>query len=263
MITVILPISRKDYLRPVFSCLAELEKPDDTELLIILDGSQELQLAVNKKLNNLKGFSSIRVILFGDGPVENRNDRRYRIAAIHNMAKHHVPDGCDYVFLIEDDTVYPKGALMRFLSIIHNEADWRSLDTGYVGGLEIGRWKTKYIGAWEADDIDDPLKITSLKELPRENFIQQVEAGGFYCALTYASFYKEHNFEPYDKQGTNGLGCDVNYGLYLRRKGYQVEVTDVLCDHIGKEGAVNFGNTKPVQVEFYKHKNKWNSRVVV
>lgn len=261
MITIILPISRKDYLRPVFNCLAELEKPKDTELLIILDGSQELEQAVGKRTKQLKGFSSIRLIGFGDGPVENRNDRRYRISAIHNLAKQHVSDNCEYVFLVEDDTVYPKNTLFDLSTCMVLEK------CHFIQGVELGRWKTKYIGAWLVDDVNEPKIIKSLMPALVDNLAitsyghYKVDAGGFYCALVDADLYKQHTFEPFDKQGTNGLGCDVNFGLYLRQQSYEC-LTDwtIQCDHIGKTGSVNLGNTKPVRVTFSKdRKGKWSS----
>lgn len=262
MITIILPISRRDYLRPVFNCLAELEKPKDTELLIILDGNQKLEQAVGRRIKQLKDYSLIRVIGFGDGPVENRNDRRYRISAIHNMAKNYVSDKAEYVMLLEDDTTYPANTLVDLLARIKNKG------CSFIQGLELGRWKTKYFGAWRADDVNNPKVIRSLlpplvDKLSLYKYYS-IDAGGLYCALVDADLYKQHTFEPFDKEGTNGLGCDVNFGLYLRQQGYQCLTDwDIQCDHIGKTGSVNLGNTKPVQVEFYKHKNKWNSKVVV
>lgn len=262
MINIILPISRKDYLRPVFNCLKELGKPKNTELLIILDGNQELEQLVGKRIEQLKGFNSIKVVSFGDGAVENRNDRRYRISAIHNMAKHYVSDDCEYVFLIEDDTIYPKDTLFTL------SASGELENCHFIQGVELGRWKTKYIGAWLADNVNDPQIIRSLMPALYDNLspykLFKMDAGGFYCALVDADLYKQHTFEPFDKKGVNGLGCDVNFGLYLRQQGYEC-LTDwtIQCDHIGKEGSINLGNTKPVQVEFYKHKDKWNSKVIV
>lgn len=256
MIQVILPISRRDYLKPVFDCLAELEKPKDTELLIILDGNQELEQAVGKRTKQLKGFSTIRVIGFGDGPVENRNDRRYRISAIHNMAKHYVPEKCKYIFITEDDTTYPKDALTKLLEIMKT-----AHECAFVQGVELGRWKTKYVGGWEADDVWEPTKITSIMPKEEHAWYEYIDAGGFYCALLDMESYRRHTFEPFDKEGTNGLGCDVNYGLWLGREGYQCFVDwTIQCDHIGKTGSVNLGNTKPVRVTFSKdRKGKWSS----
>lgn len=257
MITILLPISRGEYLKPVFDCLNTLERPSNTELLIITDGNDELQKAVDKRLDSIN-YKRIQVINFGDKPAENINDRRFRISAIHNKAKHYIPENCEYVFTIEDDTVYPPNTLTKILKEF-KDSDY----TGMVSGVELGRHKTKYIGGWIVDNILDPMKIESI--MPKDTDEPSVvQASGLYCALIDAGLYKQHNFAPFDKDGKNGLSCDVNFGLWICRKGYFVLFDwSIQCDHIGEKGSVNLGNTKPVQVVFEKHINRWSSRVVV
>lgn len=253
MTTLVLPISRTDYLRPVFNCLAELERPNDTELLIITDGNRELEKAVERRLDSIN-YSRVQIISFGEAPEIDRAARRFRISEIHNKAKQFVPEEADFVFLVEDDTTYPAETLTRFL---------RHLDENdsmvYVEGVQLGRRNTPYIGAWKTDDINDPHEFLSI--MPSHG-LQEIDAGGFYCALVEAELYKEHHFEPFDKQGKNGLSCDVNFGLYLRRMGFKCYVDHkISCDHIGDKGSVNLGNTKPRQVRFEKLKD-WTSRTL-
>jgi len=244
-----------EYLRPVFNCLAKLIKPPDTELIIITDGDAALEQAVDRRLDSIN-FRRIQVISFGDIPAEDIDSRRYRISAIHNKAKHFVTDKCEYVMLVEDDTTYPPDALNKMLKIInYNE------NCGYVEGIELGRRKTPYLGAWKADDLKDPHEIVSI--MPSHG-VQNIDAGGFYCALTNADTYRNHYFEPFDKVGKIGLSCDVNYCLYLRNQGLDCIVDhSIQCDHIGDKGSVNLGNTKPTRVIFEKTKNKWFARTVV
>lgn len=249
MITIILPISRRDYLRPVFECLKNLEKPDDTELLIVIDGDKALEKAVDKRLDSLK-FEKIQVINFGDSPAEDINSRRFRISAIHNKAKHYIPEECEYVFLVEDDTVYPKHTLTALLKTFDRSA------TAYVGAIQLGRHNSPYLGAWVTENVDNPILIESVE--PSQG-LEPVDASGFYCCLIDAGLYKNHHFEPLDKKGTNGLSCDVNFGFYLRRQGYNVYVNhDIQCDHIGDRGSVNLGNTTPCKLQFKKENNKWS-----
>lgn len=244
-----MPISRTDYLKPVFDCLKNLDKPDDTELLIITDGDENLERAVDKRLDTIT-FAKVQVISYGEKPATTINERRFRIANIHNMAKHYISDNCDYVSLIEDDTTYPKETLTQLFK------SFKSVENcAYIEGVQLGRHNTPYVGAWVADDIEYPTIITSPL---LGHGIQVIHAGGFYCALTDAELYKMHHFEPFDKIGTNGLSCDVNYGLYLRQQGYTCLIDwDIQCDHIGERGSVNLGNTKPCQLQFRKENNKW------
>lgn len=248
MVNIILPISRTEYLRPVFNCLDKLERPADTELLIITDGDNKLQRAVDKRLDYIN-YKRIKVINFGDTPAEGIDNRRYRIAAIHNKAGHYVSENCDHVFLIEDDTTYPPDALNKMLKQFQDD------NCAYVEGVELGRWKTPYIGAWKVDNLLDPNEIISV--MPSHG-IQNIDAGGLYCALTDAAMYRMHNFEPFDKQGKVGLSCDVNFGLYLRRHGFDCYLDhSIQCDHIGEKGSVNLGNTIPRQVRFSKTSRGW------
>lgn len=251
MITVLLPISRTDFLKPVFDCLKNLDKPDDTELVIITDGDKTLERAVDKRLDSVN-FAKVQVISYGEKPATTINERRYRIANIHNLATTYISDGCDYVFLIEDDSTYLPDTLIRLLHTFKTVGN-----CAFIEGVQLGRHDAPYVGAWYIDEYNNPSVITSA--LPHTETIHEIDAGGFYCALTDAELYKMHHFEPFDKLGTNGLSCDVNYGLYLRQQGYKCLIDwDIQCDHIGERGSVNIGNTKPCQVQFKKGKDdKW------
>lgn len=256
MITFVLPISRREWLKPVFDSLENVNRPMDSNLLILVDGDNNLVNAIERRCEHLRHYN-IQIVKFGDNPVESIEDRRYRIAAIHNKAKNLIPP-CQYVFLIEDDTTYPPDTLMKMVDSFQ-----RFEDAGLIEGVQMGRHKTPYIGAWVADDIEIPEKVQSI--LPGLEGIEPIDAGGFYCALTEAELYKNHHFEPFDKEGKVGLSSDFNYGLYLRRLGYQNYIDwSILCDHIGEKGSVNLGNKTPVTVEFTRDfKGKWIARTVV
>lgn len=246
MINIVLPISRTDYLKPVFDCLNALERPADTELLIITDGDKTLERAVDKRLESIN-YKRIQVISFGDTPAENINDRRYRISAIHNKAKNFISKNSDYILTIEDDMAYPKNTLTKLQAIFDNNDTAR-----FAQGVALGRHNTPYVGAWAADNIDEPTKITSLMPLQQKP-LEIISAGGLYCALIDANEYRNHTFEPYDKFGKNGLSCDVNMGISIRQKGFLCYMDwSIQCDHIGDKGSVNLGNTKPVQLVFNK-----------
>lgn len=255
MITIVLPISRTEYLDQVFYSLDKLLRPDDTELLIITDGDKALQKAVDKHLDSIN-YAHIRVINFGDAPAEDINSRRYRISAIHNKLRHYIPTNCKLVFSIEDDTTFGGLALQRLINA-YNETP----NCAYAEGIQLGRRNSPYVGAWLADDVYEPKLISSL--YPRKFGLQEIDAGGLYCALIDADLYKMHQFQPFDKDGTNGLSCDVNFGFYLRQMGYKCVVDHGLeVDHLGESGTINPSNTKAELLEFYLENNEWKVRRV-
>lgn len=255
MITIILPISRKEYLLPIFKCLDELKRPDDTELLLLIDGDKELEMMVDHCLNLIE-YTRVQVRDFGDSPAAAIDERRYRISNIHNFAKQFIPESCDTVFLLEDDTTFEADALERLYTGMNR--------TGaiFIQGVEVGRWKSQYIGAWQVDNIYDPSIISSV--VPGVRGLQEIDAGGLYCALMEADRYLEHIFEPFDRKGKNGLSCDVNLGLDMRRRGYKCFMDwNVQCGHYKESRKITVENSRVIQVVFEKDDNgKWLSRGV-
>lgn len=231
--------------------LAELQKPPETELIIITDGDEALEQAVNARLDSIS-YSTIQVVSYGDKPGEDINSRRFRISDIHNFAKTLISPKSEFVLSLEDDTTYPPDTLIKMLDTME-----RYEDCAFIEGVELGRRKSKYIGGWKANNIHYPTEIVSV--MPNKG-IKPIDAGGLYCALIKAELYRNHHFQPFDKVGTNGLSCDVNFGLWLRQKGYGCYIDhSIQCDHIGEDGSVNLGNTIPQQIIFELSKGKWIS----
>jgi hypothetical protein len=83
-----------------------------------------------------------------------------------------------------------------------------------ITGVELGRWGVPYVGAWRADDVSKAKEITSIENKTKEPCIEEIDGCGLYCALIDAELYKQHEFTI-----KNGLGPDVNLGLFLRNKG--------------------------------------------
>lgn len=257
MITIILPVSRPDYLKEVFSCLSELEKPKDTELLIVIDGDKKLEAEIDRHLDKLS-FSVIRLISHTQSPAQTINERRYRISDVHNQAKYCISGKCEYVFLIEDDTTFPPHALNSMLRAYEDDPL-----AGFVEGVELGRHNTPYIGAWQANSINDPTEIRSVMpgDISDLTQVTNIDAGGLYCCLVRGDLYRKHHFEPYDKEGANGLSCDVDLGLSLRRAGHTCYIDwSVQCEHLSDKGPISIKNTKPAQVVFEKFDDRWMAR---
>ena len=251
--TVLLFVSRDYFLEELFDSLDKLEcDPAETALLCIVNGEADLYLKVRNWCEMSKYGERLCIQEKPQKQYKIRQfdigGRRKKIAYLHNIAKEHI--NTEYVFGVEDDTIVPFYAL-RMLGENYLE------DTGIIEGVEMGRWGVPYIGAWTVDSLDEPTEITSLD---MSEGLQEVDATGFYCFLTKAEYYKNHEFKPFDN---NGLGPDVDYSLELRRKGLKnYALFDVECVHKAKDHDIKFGVTIPRRVRMFKKGNQWRQGIL-
>lgn len=253
-VCIFIPISRADNLGRLFTSLEFLTcDQDDTELVVYVDGDRQLYKMVQPYVEDSK-FKEHTCIHrpgnHGVAPVS-MLERRRRIAAIKNESKALIPK-CSFVFSIEDDTIVPSHALSSLLSdyALYPQA-------GFIEGVELGRWGVPYVGAWRADSITEPTRIESA--IPGEG-VEEIDAGGFYCYLTTYDSYRLHDYEPF---GNNDLGPDVNFGLFLRRKGFQNYIDwNVNCDHRTRSGStVHPRTTQPRKVAMTFRGNHWQQSI--
>lgn len=209
-IVTILPVSRIDLLDIVLESLIGQTYPVDN-LLVIHDGSENDFITVRNKVSELKINTKLCIQSTNNGVAISIPDRRKHIANIHNQAKELISDA-DWVFSIEDDGILPLDALERLVRLV-NERD----NVGMATGVELGRWGMPYVGAWTVNDINDIKVITSMenKTLEEPTTIESIDACGLYCGLIRFDCYKQHTFFV-----DNGLGADVNLGLFIRRLGF-------------------------------------------
>ena len=252
VITIVIPCSRPDYLKRIFAQLDMM--PCDREkvnILVFVDGNQQLfeiarNLTVNSKFNERlcvyrhKGVPSV-------GSVKRH---RQRIADVHNDIKPLIKD-CDYIFLLEDDTLPPLNTLEV---LVKNYSEYPF--AGFISAVEIGRWGYEMIGGWCANDVYNPEEITSIA---RGEGIVTVDAAGLYCCLIKRDHYMKHFFKPFQ----DILGPDVDFGLELRKQGYFNYVNhDLKCKHLTKRGEINFQNAEIVQVQVKKLDHEWSQGTV-
>jgi hypothetical protein len=134
-------------------------------------------------------------------------ERRDHIANIHNQIKKMIDS--DWVFSVEDDGILPPNALMDLALFVEESV-------GLITGVELGRWGVPYVGAWRVDDITKPKLVTSLdNRTDYPDLVEAIDGCGLYCALIRADLYQTHEFDS-----KNGLGPDVNLGLYARQRGF-------------------------------------------
>lgn len=209
-ITTVLPVSRTQYLDRVLDSLQnQTYLPHN--LVVVFDGHDSEYLTVRNKIVQLEGFDEKLVVLSNSlEQAHSIPDRRRHIANIHNQMGELIAD-CDWVFAIEDDGILPPDALEK---LVKNAEKLE--DVGVVSGVELGRWGIPYVGAWRVDDVFEPKKVYSLDNKALEGGVEELDGCGMFCALVRADCYKSHPFFA-----TNGLGPDVNLGIYIRQQGYK------------------------------------------
>ncbi|WP_088319576.1 hypothetical protein [Kineosporia sp. R_H_3] len=244
--TIVLPVSRADYLDRVFYALEMLTcDAKRTGLLVLVDGDQELVTTAQTYVEQSKSAERRCVQRDDRSPVTHGiPERRQRIANILNELKTMVTS--EYVFGLEDDTIVPRMALQRLY-----ETYALFPHAGFVSGVELGRWGIAHVGAWLADNVYETI---SLKTPPMGEGIQPVDAAGFYCFLTKTQHYRKHTFKPYE----DALGPDVDFGLALRRNGYQNYLNwSVACEHRRKDDYLKLGLTPLQEIEVKLEGGEW------
>lgn len=210
-ITTILPVSRTKYLDRIIDCMMNQTVEIDS-LIVVFDGNDDEFISVRNKIQDLYIENKLCVKSINRRSAETIAERRWHIVSIHNQIRDLIVDA-DWIFSVEDDGILPDDALEKLINTV-SEID----DVGMVTGVELGRWGLPYVGAWRVDDIFNPRKITSLENRLTDGSgvtLEEIDGCGLYCALIRADSYKSHEFDT-----RNGLGPDVNLGLYLRQSGF-------------------------------------------
>lgn len=246
MITIIMPVSRPDFLKRIFVQLELLDcDRSNTNLLCYVDGSLELFQETRNLVVNSKFREKLCVYRRkGIGSVSSVHRRRERISAIHNEIKTLI-NKTDYVLLIEDDTLIPLDTITKF----HNLAMMKKY-FGFITGVQIGRWGYKHIGAWIVDDIYNINQITSIK---KGQGIEEVDGAGLYCCFTTKENYIKNLFKPFE----NILGPDFDFGINLRRWGLKNYIDhSIHCDHLNKKETIQVFNSEVIRVRFDRDENE-------
>jgi len=225
-ITTILPISRIKYLDRVLESLLK-QTVKSQNLIVVFDGPDSQFIQVRNRIAELDFDNKLCIPSNNNGQAISISDRRWHIVRIHNQIKELISD-CDWVFSIEDDGILPENALAQLIAVSKSHKD-----AGMITGVELGRWGIPYVGAWRVDDIFETKNITSLENKTNDPVIEEIDGCGLFCALIRADMYKEHKFDT-----RNGLGPDVNLGLFIRQKGYKNYINwNVHVTHLTSRGS--------------------------
>lgn len=252
--TIVMPVSRRDFLKRIFAQFDMMTiKNEETNLLVYVDGDQELfQLARNFVMNSRFKEKLCVYRRKGLPSVNHIHSRRKRIAEIHKEIRTMIGQ-CDYIFLVEDDTLLPLNALEKLL-----KAYSQNPYAGFITGVQIGRWGFTVPGIWRVDNPYAVNKVSSL--LPNtDNTFEEIDAAGFYCCLTKRDNYIKTEFDPF----STILGPDVSYGIELRKQGYKNYVDwSINTSHLTKRGEIKVQNTVLQQISFsLVDSDKWEQEV--
>lgn len=186
--------------------------PALTNLALLVDTDEPYIINKFKQFAAARGY---RKFVFAMNEQWSPNEvrlkiRRLRIADVKNQSKDLINqcDG-DIVISFEDDTVFPGIDLKRLYGPLQENQE-----IGFVEGVQCGRWGVKMIGAWSVDDYEFPQRAETL--MPGEGY-QEIDAGGWYGYATRKHLYLHADYHSSTSQP---WGPDVNYGLWLRNRGY-------------------------------------------
>lgn len=253
--TIVMPVSRPDFMRRIFAQLDMMEcDAEKTNLLVYVDG--DLQLYNDARTFVLHSRFHEKLCVYRRKGLPNVNhilSRRRRIAEIHNELKG-IVGACDYLLLLEDDTLFPLNMLPRLHKLYSMVPH-----AGFITGVQIGRWGFIVPGIWQVDNPYDVQRINSM--LPnKEKPFEEIDASGLYCMMTKPALYKSCDFKPFDSI----LGPDVSYGIHLRTQGYKNYVDWTLnTSHLTKRGEIKIGAVELQQITFKKiEPERWEQEVV-
>lgn len=228
--------------------------PSLVNLCFIVDGDQGLIANTLTRFANENNYRSIQTKVNHDWSTNEVqiNIRRARIAEVKNQSKEMVSktDG-KYIIGLEDDTEFSR--LRSFDQLIQPIID--DPNVGFVEGVQMGRWGANVIGAWKADNIDDPNEVQTI--LPRDG-LQEITGGGWYGYATTRELYL--NCEYYSAS-SEPYGPDVNFGFYVRRRGFKCLIYwDLVFGHRDFNKVLYPEDHKLIEVVYNKDRNtgKWN-----
>lgn len=236
IITIFCAFTRQWAVERWLGDLANTEhNPDFTNLCFIVDMNDEYLVKQLRAFAESHHYRSFHVKINEDWqPNETRIAiRRQRVADIKNQSKELIAktDG-SIIIGLEDDTVFER--MPSFGRLIQPILDDDKI--GFVEGVQMGRWGANMLGVWDCDDFEYPQKVWTLlppaigqspdrvltKFRDAEGGVyQDITGGGFYGYATQRELYMKHDY--YWSSG-QPWGPDVNYGFWLRQRGYRCVV---------------------------------------
>jgi len=216
-LTIFIPLSRPWRIDRMVEQLGKLNTDGfQTTLLFVVDNAEIKEGHITEAFDKYELPRYKTIFHFTNNPPaseHNANARRDRIKNVWLIAAEKVSNDADFVMTVEDDTDFDANALQALMSNYDNLTA-AGKQVGLVSGVQVGRWGLKMIGAWRADNVEDP-KVWETIPFTRTEILEAVDAAGFYCFVTPAHLFKSAKYE------WGWFGCDVMYGLECRQKGFE------------------------------------------
>lgn len=255
-ITIIVPITRDWALMSLFAKLNALRCDHaNTELILYIDtDSPTIKRECSKYVEEAPFGTTKTAVSGNERPHEvTIYKRRDRIVEGHEAVKDLISDDSEFVFGVEDDSEFPADSIERLLPVIMR------LEVGFVEGVQVGRWNTRYIGAWKVNNIEDPSRIISMpfvdtKDHEGGRFIERIDAGGWYCYMTKTALFKGVKARWHDEC----FGPDVCFGLDLRKQGFINYIDWSLIVGHNDNGNIILPEGNLTSVLYNRINGKWN-----
>lgn len=186
-------------------------------------------------------------------PASGIDERRKRIAKNHEVYLRQAVESidCDYVWQIEGDGIMDEFTLS---DLVDSYFEVESDNIGYMSGAEVGRHGVQCIGGWHFNK--DRTRFASVDF--RNEGIVPIDASGFYCLF----MRKEVWLEGVCYWSGERWGCDVNWGLSLRDKGYKHYMdTRIQIGHATNRGILNVKDRNTSNVEFWLKDGDWKYKI--
>ena len=255
-VTILLPLSRKQNADTMIKQVANLALDIHRADLVVVSDREEITedwinvlLKANKCDIKLANFAFTRQKPIAEGNIARR---RIRIAEVFNVARGLIPDDSDFVFVMEDDTVASKNALL------HLWASHKALSTevkngkiGIISGLQVGRWGFRMLGAWRVDNVKKP-RMYETVPFTQTKILERVDAAGLYCFIVPRQAFIDTEFRTEDP-----VGPDVHFGLDLRKNGYHNFIDwTVQTGHL-RPGGLIVPDKDVIVVRYEKQDGEW------
>lgn len=257
LITIFCPFTRRWAIDDWLSQLEQIDhEPGLTNLAVIIDCDEPYIANRIKQFAEYWSYRNLHTKMNENWhPNEVRlATRRQRVAEIHNQSKDliNMSDG-EIIIGLEDDTVMDR--VKSFNRLYQPLLD--DPDTGFVEGVQVGRWGANIIGAWSADRADKPTMIGTL--LPSEGY-QEITGGGWYGYATRRKLWLDCEYYTSTAQP---WGPDVNFGFWLSQNGYKCFIDwDTIFGHRDHTKTLypDSPNVQLAQVVFTKNPDtgKWD-----
>ncbi len=240
MIEIIFPcIERRHCIDIVLKNMERAYKPEDTQILSIISGSDEYIEYVRERLNKI--FKKVRIFknwVHGIEHDEIRKDPKVtatktsNVFDVYRIALSNVDHSAEYYWIIEDDTLFPLNVLRTYQNVM------AGFDADAVSGIsyywhdEMKRnfWNLNATSVFPDDDTCKEVTLSLSDMKPKEHGVVRLGATGFGNVLI-----KRGAFLGWEPQYKRMCGADIDYFAYLEMNGFKAYgIWDVYLPHITK-----------------------------